>query len=85
MLFLMGCDFLQLCHDLVCAQALQSKFGGWPSDAIVPVFANYARVVFEALGEKAKYWSTFNEPSTFCFLGYGSGVQAPFIHNIVSS
>ncbi|BDA42217.1 beta-glucosidase 34 [Coccomyxa sp. Obi] len=66
-------------------QALQSKFGGWPSDEIVPVFANYAKVVFEALGDKAQYWSTFNEPSTFCFLGYGSGVHAPFIKNLTQA
>ncbi|CAL8468094.1 g7633 [Coccomyxa elongata] len=74
-----------LCKGLVCTQALQIKFGGWPSDEIVPVFANYAKVVFEALGEKAVYWSTFNEPSTFCCLGYSIGIHAPFITNLTQA
>lgn len=64
-------------------QALQSKYGGWANDQIVPAFANYARVVFKALGDRAEYWSTFNEPINFCFLHYAAGFSPVFIKDVV--
>jgi beta-glucosidase/6-phospho-beta-glucosidase/beta-galactosidase len=60
-------------------QALQEQYGGWNGGEIVDDFAKYAAVVFETLGDRVKYWTTFNEPWTFCFLGYGIGVHAPGI------
>ncbi|BDA42215.1 beta-glucosidase 1A [Coccomyxa sp. Obi] len=63
-------------------QALQSNFGGWASDQIVPAFVNYARVVFQALGDKSVYWSTVNEPINFCFLHYAAGMSPLFIHDL---
>ncbi|CAL8463585.1 g3119 [Coccomyxa elongata] len=62
-------------------QALQDRFGGWNSAQIVPVFAQYASVVFNALGNYASHWTTFNEPWTFCFLGYGQGSGAPGLND----
>lgn len=59
------------------AQALQDRYGGWTGAGIVDDFANYAATVFTSLGEKIKYYTTFNEPWSFCFQGYGTGVQAP--------
>ncbi|BDA42216.1 beta-glucosidase 1B [Coccomyxa sp. Obi] len=64
-------------------QALQARFGGWNSDQIVPAFAQFARIVLEALGARSKYWTTINEPCTFCFQGYGIGAEAPGIHDDV--
>ncbi len=63
----------------LCLQALQDCFGGWNSEDIVPIFANYTATLFEALGESVKYWTTINEPKTFCWEGYGSGIHAPGI------
>ena len=63
----------------LCLQALQDRFGGWNSEEIVPIFANYTATLFEALGESVKYWTTINEPKTFCWEGYGSGIHAPGI------
>ncbi|CAL8468095.1 g7634 [Coccomyxa elongata] len=63
-------------------QALQSNFGGWASDQIVPAFVKYAKVVFQALGDKSEYWTTFNEPITFCFLHYGAGTYPLFIKDL---
>ncbi|TKX18481.1 beta-glucosidase-like protein 4 [Elsinoe australis] len=40
-------------------------------------FESYARVVFEKLGSRVKYWVTFNEPWCSAQLGYGFGVFAP--------
>lgn len=66
-------------------QALQDRFGGWNSGQIVPIFARYASVVFNALGVYATHWTTFNEPWTFCFLGYGQGSGAPGLNDKVGA
>jgi beta-glucosidase len=56
---------------------LDKRYGGllnkeeWVAD-----FANYARVVFEAL-PKVKNWITFNEPWCSSILGYNTGLFAP--------
>ncbi|ANB11383.1 beta-glucosidase [Sugiyamaella lignohabitans] len=46
-------------------QVLQDKYGGWLDRKVVQDFANYARVMFEAL-PKVKLWLTLNEPQVFC-------------------
>ena len=52
--------------------------GDWlNSSYIVPLFTHYADVAFGAFGDRVKYWLTFNEPLTFCFLGYQNGIHAP--------
>ncbi|KAK9917352.1 hypothetical protein WJX75_003452 [Coccomyxa subellipsoidea] len=66
-------------------QALQDRFGGWNSDQIVPIFAQYAATVFQALGDYTTHWTTVNEPWTFCFLGYGQGSGAPGINDKVQA
>eukprot|EP00741_Cyanophora_paradoxa_P024488 tig00022075_g23644.t1 len=40
-------------------------------------FAAYARAAFTLLGDRVTLWSTFNEPWTFCMLGYAWGIHAP--------
>ena len=40
-------------------------------------FTHYAATVFRALGDRVVWWTTFNEPWSFCFLGYGLGMHAP--------
>jgi len=30
--------------------------------------------MFQALGDRVRYWTTFNEPTSFCDVGYGGGV-----------
>ena len=56
---------------------MQDKYGGWLSDAIVADFTLYARTLFAAFGDRVVYWTTFNEPWSFCFLGYGLALHAP--------
>lgn len=50
-------------------QALHDKYGGWLSEDSVADFAQYARICFEAFGDRIKHWSTFNEPWTFIEVG----------------
>ncbi|MCX4581973.1 GH1 family beta-glucosidase [Streptomyces sp. NBC_01481] len=51
--------------------------GGWPERDTAHRFADYARIVAHALGDRVDMWTTLNEPWCSAFLGYGSGVHAP--------
>ncbi|MCW7946007.1 beta-glucosidase [Streptomyces hygroscopicus] len=51
--------------------------GGWPERDVAHRYAEYARMVGEALGDRVEQWITLNEPWCSAFLGYGSGVHAP--------
>ncbi len=51
--------------------------GGWPARETALRFADYARLVGEALGDRVGLWTTLNEPWCSAFLGYASGVHAP--------
>ncbi|MEU3918728.1 GH1 family beta-glucosidase [Streptomyces sp. NPDC029004] len=51
--------------------------GGWPERDTAHRFADYARIVADALGDRVDMWTTLNEPWCSAFLGYGSGVHAP--------
>ncbi|XP_062389585.1 lactase/phlorizin hydrolase-like [Sardina pilchardus] len=77
-------------------QALQDM-GGWENDSSVQWFKDYADIVFNRLGDKVKFWITFNEPWIVAAIGYGYGTFAPGIsdrpgtgpyivtHNIIKS
>ena len=56
---------------------LHNKYGGWLSPHIEFDFLAYADVCFREFGHLVKLWTTMNEPWTFCYLGYGSGIFAP--------
>jgi hypothetical protein len=56
----------------------RSRYKGWLNlDEISRDYENYARVVFGAIGDRVKYWLTFNEPVVITTLGYSIGVFAP--------
>lgn len=57
-------------------QALEDE-GGWASRDTAYAFADYARIMGEALGDRITLWSTLNEPWCSAFLGYAAGVHAP--------
>ncbi|EST23437.1 glycoside hydrolase family 1 protein [Streptomyces niveus] len=57
-------------HDLETA-------GGWPVRETAFRFAEYARILGDALGDRVDRWVTLNEPWCSAFLGYASGVHAP--------
>lgn len=57
--------------------ALDKRYGGLLNkDEFVADFANYARIMFDAL-PKVKHWITFNEPFCSSVLGYSVGCFAP--------
>jgi beta-glucosidase len=57
-------------------QALEDE-GGWTNRATAYAFADYARIMGEALGDRIETWTTLNEPWCSAYLGYGSGAHAP--------
>jgi 6-phospho-beta-glucosidase len=41
--------------------ALVEKYNGWASRAVIDLYMNYCKVIFERYKEKVRYWLTFNE------------------------
>ena len=50
--------------------------GEWMNEAMVDLFGDYARIVFEEFGDRVKIFSTINEPH-FCNPAYYTGIFAP--------
>lgn len=57
-------------------QALQDR-GGWGNREIVEWYTEYARLLFNRLGDLVDYWITLNEPYVIAFAGYWTGEHAP--------
>ncbi|TFC35977.1 beta-glucosidase [Cryobacterium sp. MDB1-18-2] len=57
-------------------QALEDE-GGWTNRETAYAFAEYARIMGAALGDRIDTWTTLNEPWCSAYLGYGSGAHAP--------
>jgi beta-glucosidase len=55
--------------------------GGWASRDVVDRFVDYARLMFDALGDGVAAWLTHNEPWVSAFLGYGFGTKAPGVRD----
>lgn len=53
-------------------QALEEK-GGWSNRATIDAFVNYAKVVFERLGDRVKYFLTINEQNVMILHGNSIG------------
>lgn len=51
--------------------------GGWLNPDIAQWFADYAEVLFRALDDRVRFWTTLNEPWVVCDAGYLHGVHAP--------
>ena len=59
-------------------ETLYTNYGGWMDrDHTVAAFGDYARVCFEAYGDRVKRWITVNEAWTVAVNGHGVGVHAP--------
>lgn len=57
---------------------LHQRYGGWLNkERAVEDYLRYARVCFEAWGDRVKHWLTFNEPFVVAIHGHSFGVFAP--------
>ena len=52
--------------------------GGWRNPDIGVYFAEFTKIVVDALSDKVSDWMTVNEPLCFIGLGYLTGRHAPF-------
>jgi len=72
--------FLTLYHwDL--PQVLQDK-GGWQNPDSIAWFEEYAKVLFDKLGDRVTYWTTLNEPWCVAFLGNYIGEHPPGMRDL---
>jgi beta-glucosidase len=51
--------------------------GGWLNSQSPAWFADYTRVMIDALSDRVNHWITFNEPNCFIGLGHLHGFHAP--------
>lgn len=54
--------------------------GGWQNPESPAWFAEYVRVVVEALSDVVERWMTLNEPQCFVGISYVGGEHAPFLN-----
>jgi beta-glucosidase len=91
-----GLDFYKRLVDTLLEHAIQpfvtlyhwdlpaalDDVGGWLNPDIAPWFADYARLIFEALGDRVGMWATLNEPWVITDGGYLHGTLAPGHRNL---
>ncbi|KAI9352664.1 glycoside hydrolase superfamily [Obelidium mucronatum] len=62
-------------------QACFEQFQGFADDRIIEEFVKYADVLYNAFGNRVKYWLTINEPESNCKFGFQQGRLAPGYKN----
>ena len=86
-----GLDFYERLVDSLLAQGIEpfvtlfhwdlpaalEDRGGWLNPDIAGWFAEYGQVLFRALDDRVKYWTTLNEPWVVADGGYLHGKLAP--------
>jgi len=71
-------------HHWDLPQAIQDV-GGWPRRESVDWFVDYARLMFDRLGDRVAMWATHNEPGVPAFTGYGTARHAPGIEDMTQA
>ena len=57
--------------------AALDDMGGWLNRDVAHWFADYATVMYRALGDRVPMWATLNEPWVVAHAGYAEGTLAP--------
>ena len=63
-------------------QALQDEGAGWQNRDTVEAFAEYAAIVYDALGDGVAWWITHNEPWVVAAVGHRMGRHAPGLRDL---
>lgn len=71
-----GIDVMVTLYMWDLPQKLQD-IGGWANRDVTDYYERYARVLFDAYGDKVKTWVTFDEPWCGAFIGNYLGTYAP--------
>ena len=56
--------------------------GGWLNRDTCQAYTHFARVCFDAFGDRVAHWTTFNEPRYYTFSGYLIGNYPPGHQNL---
>ncbi|MFT8337014.1 glycoside hydrolase family 1 protein [Schleiferilactobacillus harbinensis] len=56
---------------------LATKYGGWTSKKLIPLYLRYAKVLFERFGQYVHYWLTFNELNGVHLIPWAAGAFLP--------
>ncbi len=56
--------------------------GGWEARRTAEEFAKYAKICFEAFGDRIRWWTTVNEPGYDTLCSYVAGNYPPNVHNV---
>mmetsp|Transcript_540 Transcript_540/g.1443 ORF Transcript_540/g.1443 Transcript_540/m.1443 type:complete len:547 (-) Transcript_540:1396-3036(-) len=60
--------------------------GGFMDEANIPLFVEWSCFMFREFGPRIKLWSTFNEPTCYCFLAFIVGMMPPsYIFNLTAA
>jgi 6-phospho-beta-glucosidase len=54
---------------------LYTKYNGWESKELIPLFEKYCRVIFNRYKDKVKYWMTFNEMNNVQTIPYAAAAM----------
>jgi beta-glucosidase/6-phospho-beta-glucosidase/beta-galactosidase len=71
-------------EPLICLEhwelpnALYEAYGGWGSKHVVDLYVKFAAAAFQLLGDRVKYWVTFNEPIVFPSLAIMDALWYPY-------
>ncbi len=57
------------------------QLGGWYREEIITLFNEYVKIVVDSFSDQVTWWMTFNEPYSFLYNGYVTGVHAPFLQD----
>jgi beta-glucosidase len=59
--------------------------GSWLNRRTIDWFTEYSCLMYRTLGDRVKYWVTFNEPQVFSNLGFAEGTHAPGVKDKATS
>ena len=55
--------------------------GGWENRQTVDDFVEYAKICFEAFGDRVSFWATLNEPKYYNYCSYAAGNYPPNVQD----
>lgn len=58
-----------------------AKIGGWENREVVNAFKDYAKVCFDAFGDRVPFWATINEPKYYSYCSYIVGNYPPNVQD----
>lgn len=63
-------------------QALMDAYNGWESREVIADFNAYCVTLFEAFGDRVKYWISLNEQNVFVSSGYMTALHPPGVKDM---